>query len=154
MSDLSDYLVEVARDRGIVGPRALARATGLSPGQAGRLLNGQGVPKAETLQLLADTLGLPYDRLRRLNGMRPETPPFVLPRQFDNLPARDRRLILNLGWTLLEARFGGYEEGQEGSPERRTSGHREVVEVDFSPQRVTETVWDPTKTHDSVTHRD
>ena len=154
MSELSDYLNEVARERDITGPRPFARAAGVSFGQAQRLLDGTTKPKPETLQRLADNLGLSYDKLRRLNGMRPEVAPFQLPKQFDDLSLKDRRVVLNVGWALWEARFGDPVDDDESSPKRHAPSRSDVVEVDFSQQRVTETVWTPSDSGQDVTHKE
>lgn len=151
MSELSDYLNEVARDRDIIGTRPFARAAGVSFSQAQRILDGSTKPKRETLERLAANLGLSYSKLCRLANLPPEYDPFTLPREFDRLDARQRRTVLAVGWTILEAAEAGSDAPQRDKADAHSNG---VLSVDFSRQRVTETAWEPTDDTSRVPHKD
>lgn len=101
MSALSDYLSEVARERGISGPRPFARHAGVPITTAKRLLDGTAEPGADTLETVAGKLGLSLDRLFRLAGIKEADPPFVLPPEFAALGPEQRRIIVTLGREFL-----------------------------------------------------
>lgn len=141
MSALSDYLEQIARERDAIGPRAFARLAKVSYSTARNLLDGSKRPTEETLQKLAGNLGLSYDKLRRLNGMRPATDPFVLPRQAERLNMRQRRLVTNLVLELAS------ENSDEVAPDYSSNGaadhQADVLKFDPKRQRVTEAAWKP-----------
>lgn len=141
MSALSDYLCDVARERDAIGPRPFAALAGIPYTTARRLLDGTGKPSAETLRQVADSLGLSYDKLRRLNGMRPAVEPFVAPSQANRLTLRQRRLVTNL---ILE--LAG-ENSDEVAPDYTANGvaasHGNVLRFEPDRPRVTEAAWKP-----------
>lgn len=151
MSDLSDYLTEVARERDIAGPRPFGRAAGVSFSQAQRLLAGSTTPTRETLERIAGNLGLSYAKLCRLAELPPEYDPFTLPRELDRLSPRQRRVVLSVAWALLEAADG--EDTAVGqSREAEADSSNGALPADLSQQRVTETVWEPTKDPSHIPH--
>lgn len=154
MSELSDYLNEVARERDIIGPRPFARAAGVSFSQAQRLLAGTTNPKYDTLDRIAGKLGLSPAKLRRLAGLPPQHDPFTLPREFDRLSARQRRVVLTVGWALLESAEDAEDETTEKSRRVDADNSNGVLSVDFSRQRVTETTWEPTEDPSHLPHTD
>jgi transcriptional regulator with XRE-family HTH domain len=141
VSALSDYLEQIARERDAIGPRAFSRLAGIPYATASRLLEGSRSPTEETLKKLADNLGLSYNKLRRLNGMRPATEPFVLPRQADRLNMRQRRLVTNLVLELAN------ENSDEVEPDYPSDGaanpQADVLKFGSKRQRVTEAAWKP-----------
>jgi len=163
VSALSEYLEQVLRERltdqrrtprgaesgktgkttassDDVGPRALERLAKIPYTTARNLLLGRTKPTEDTLKEVAENLGLSYDKLRRLAGMRPAVEPFVLPTQANRLNMRQRRLITNL---ILEL---ASENSDEVAPDysNGASDHQaDVLKFDSKRQRVTEAAWTP-----------
>lgn len=162
MSALSDYLEQILRERlvdqrrrrgrkdeaatsasqqDVIGPRALERLAQIPYSTARNLLDGRKKPTEDTLRKVADNLGLSYDKLRRLAGMRPAVEPFVLPSQADRLNMRQRRLITNL---VLELASENSDEVAPDYSSNGVAGHQaDVLKFDPKRQRVTEAAWDP-----------
>lgn len=165
MSALSDYLEQILRERLVdqrrrskhgkekdpaknpassrddVGPRALERLARIPYSTARNLLAGRKKPTEDTLKTVAENLGLSYDKLRHLAGMRPAVEPFVLPSQADRLNMRQRRLITNLVLELAS------ENSDEVAPDYSSNGaadhQADVLRFDPKRQRVTEAAWKP-----------
>lgn len=161
MSALSDYLEQILRERLVdqrrqsrgeeheaksgaatgpqeaIGPRALERLAQIPYSTARNLLDGRKKPTEDTLKKVADNLGLSYDKLRRLAGMRPAAEPFVLPSQAERLNMRQRRLITNLVLELAS------ENSDEVEPNYPSNGSADVLKFGPKRQRVTEAAWTP-----------
>lgn len=110
---LSELLRSEMTRHGLDSTRDLAKALSnvglgdLSQGTAHRLLNkpDERIPTDETLRKVARFLGLPITEVRRI-AERPSGEPehFTLPREFDQLNARERAVLCEMGWTLIAAR--------------------------------------------------
>ena len=162
MSALSDYLEQILRERTVdqrrrskgkeheaknpassrdaVGPRVLERLAQIPYSTARNLLEGRAKPTEETLAKVAQNLGLSYDKLRRLAGIRPAAEPFVLPTQANRLNMRQRRLVTNLVLELAR------EDSDEVAPyysNSATDHQADVLKFDSKRQRVTEAAWNP-----------
>jgi transcriptional regulator with XRE-family HTH domain len=102
---LAQFLRSEMDRRGIVSTYDLATAIGVSQGTAWRLLDGRRVPREETLVRIARAFDVPLtdvrDMAERPTG-EPET--FRVPSEFNQLTARERDAIVELGWCLLAAR--------------------------------------------------
>lgn len=141
MSELSDYLEQIARERDAIGPRAFSRLAKIPFSTARNLLEGRRRPTDETLDKVAANLNLSHDKLRRLAGLRPAMEPFVLPSQAHRLGMRQRRLIINL---ILEL---ANENSDEVEPDYSSNGaagsQADVLKFDPKRPRVTEAAWKP-----------
>jgi transcriptional regulator with XRE-family HTH domain len=103
VSKLSEYLNGIANKRGLDSTRKFADAAGISKTTAAELLAGRP-PRAETLEKVADGLGLPLARMRELAGIGVAGEPFVLPAELYALDARQRRLLISVGRMFLAIR--------------------------------------------------
>jgi hypothetical protein len=142
VSDLSDYLNEVARERDAIGPRPFAALADIPYSTARRLLDGSKRPAEETLRKVADNLRLSFDKLRRLNGMRPAMEPFILPSQASRLTMRQRRLVIGV---ILELAGENSDEVAPDYSNGAAERHANVLRFEPSQQRVTEAAWTPDK---------
>lgn len=106
MSKLTEYLDGIAAKRGLDSTRKFAEAAGIGKTTASELLSGRP-PRAETLEKVADNLGLPLARLRELAGLGVEHTPFVLPVDLHALDARQRRLLISVGREFLAGQTAG-----------------------------------------------
>jgi hypothetical protein len=129
-----------ASSRDVIGPRALERLAKIPYSTARNLLKGHTKPTEETLKEVADNLGLSYNHLRHLAGMRPATEPFVLPSQAQRLNMRQRRLITNL---VLELASENSDEVEPDYSNGGVDGQADVLRFDSKRQRVTEAAWKP-----------
>jgi transcriptional regulator with XRE-family HTH domain len=101
---LPDYLRQRMDELGISSIRALAARVGISPETARRLLTRSKTPDEQTLRKIAEGLPAPIQRLRELAGRPPgEASPFVLPPVADQLNERERDVILQMVFALLDA---------------------------------------------------
>jgi transcriptional regulator with XRE-family HTH domain len=102
--NLGDYIRHGMAQRGLSSYRDVQRATEVWPETVRRVIHGMQTPSEETLRRFADGLGLSIIRLRELAGRSPgETTPFVPPKEFDQLDHKQRRVVLEVGFALLEA---------------------------------------------------
>lgn len=102
---LPTYIRQAMDQRGLTSLRDVTKQTGVAHEAVRRILDGRiATPTEQTLKKLADGLGLSLTKLRELAGRpRGETTPFTLPREFDQLTMRQRRVLLEVGFALLEA---------------------------------------------------
>ena len=89
---------------GIGSHKELGEFIGVAPATATRLLHGERVPKQETLDKIADKFEADVVMIREL-AERPlgERQPFVLPREFDQLTASQRNVLIRAGREYLIA---------------------------------------------------
>lgn len=143
MSALSDHLNEVARTLKLSG-RQFGEAAGISKASAARYLSGTHTPSRELLRRMANNLNkrypnsVKYETLLGLAKLQPDNPPFTVPRAFDKLSWRQRRLLIRTGWEFL----GVSEDDDDDSPDTPDSNGG-VVHADFPRRRVTETRYAP-----------
>ncbi|GAA0897952.1 helix-turn-helix transcriptional regulator [Pseudonocardia zijingensis] len=101
---LPEYLRQRMDELGISSIRALAARTGVAPETARRLLTRSKTPDEQTLRKIAEGLPAPIQRLRELAGRPPgAATPFVLPPVADQLNERERDVILQMVFALLDA---------------------------------------------------
>jgi hypothetical protein len=131
---LAGYIRSRMDELDIPSIRALSRRTGLSVMACSRLYNGDyhRAPDEQTLQAVSSALGLPLTKLRQLSG-RPsgERGPFRLPPEFDQLNAKQREVVVQVGRALLDASKGatlGDEETNTPPPFRLVGRARQPEE--------------------------
>jgi len=101
---LSDFLVDQMSRHGLSSHKALGEFIGVAPATATRLLSGERVPKQETLDKIADKFDADVVMIREL-AERPlgERQPFVPPKEFDQLTASQRDVLIRAGREYLIA---------------------------------------------------
>lgn len=92
MTPLVEYLKNIASKKGLDTTRKFAEAAGIGKTTADNLLKGRA-PRPETLEKVADNLGLPLNRLRELDDLAPTGGPLVLGPESALLTPRQRRLV-------------------------------------------------------------
>mgnify|MGYP001612442644 CR=1 FL=1 len=102
---IAALLLDLMAVHGLASQRELAKELDVAPNTVNRLMtNPYVVPTETTLEKVARYAGLPITRVREIAERAPGEPGrFVLPREFDQLSTRERKLMLELGWVLLDA---------------------------------------------------
>ena len=101
---LAEFRRREMYEAGLQSSYQLADALGVAQGTANRLLNSSRIPREETLARIARWTDVPITDVRKMAERAVGEPePFRVPREFDQLGARERAVLIEMGWTLLEA---------------------------------------------------
>lgn len=104
-TSLADLLRQELSRRGKAGSVELGKELSVSSSTAWHLLSETRVPTESTLARVARFVHLPITEVRRIAARAPGAAErFELPREFDQLDHRQRRVLVEMGWTLLDAR--------------------------------------------------
>lgn len=113
MSALSQRLMK-AKDEKDLTNRKIADAVGLAPATVDRMMNGTGQPDVESLDAVAEFLGVPISEARQLRGLPSGAKgPYVAPAESRLLSNRQRRALDNLIRSIVDTASGN---GSQDSP--------------------------------------